>query len=83
MEKEYTVAELEELNMLPDDGRVPHVPFGFLNHRWQEFKAQLQPGDKILGFETSPASWRRLAGQKGYRLVRSEKVITELITVMN
>jgi len=69
--------------MYPDDGRIPHVPFGFNHRRWLEFKAQILPGDKIVAFESSPESWEHLAGSAGYILVRDGKVVAQIITLMN
>jgi hypothetical protein len=38
MEKEYTIEEIEATHTYPNDGRVPHVPFGFGNAEWLSFK---------------------------------------------
>ncbi len=83
MSKEFTVEELEKLHMYPDDGRVPHVPFGFNHQAWLRFKSQIKPGDKIFAFESSQESWEHLAGRAGYELVRDEEVIASIITRMN
>ena len=83
MSKEFTVAEVEVIHMYPDDGRVPHVPFGFNHQFWLDFKAQMLPDDKIQDFESSPESWAHLAGRAGYILVRDGKVVTQIITAMN
>ena len=81
--KEFTVAEVEALEMCPDDGRVPHVPFGFMNDRWEEFKAQVQEGDKIVAFSSDAESWVQMCGREGYHLVRDKGIVTEIITLMN
>jgi hypothetical protein len=83
MEKEYTIEEIESANTYPDDGRVPHVPFGFGNAAWLSFKNKIRPGDKILDFCSSEHSWQNLAGRAGYILVREGKVIDTLVTIMN
>ena len=36
-----TVEEVEIERTYPDDGRVPHVPFGFGNAKWVELKSQM------------------------------------------
>lgn len=83
MKKEYTISELEAMHMYPDDGRVPHVPFGFGNDRWQKFKSQVRDGDKIFALESSPESWKHLAGRAGYVLVRDGNIVAKIITRMN
>jgi hypothetical protein len=80
---EYTIAEIEAANTYPDDGRVPHVPFGFQNAKWLAFKAKMQPGDKIVDFATAPDSWQHLAGRAGYVLVRHGKPVDTFVTMMN
>jgi hypothetical protein len=83
MEKEYTIEEIEATHTYPNDGRVPHVPFGFGNAEWLSFKSKIRPGDKILDFSSSAHSWQNLAGRAGYILVRGGKVIDTLVTIMN
>jgi hypothetical protein len=78
--KEYTIPELEALHLPVDDGRVPHVPFGFMNGRWEEFKLQWRDGDKIFEFSSPTEAWKHLEGREGYVLVRREKVIATIIT---
>ncbi len=81
--QELTIAEIEAANFPDDDGRVPHVPFGFANDKWLAFKAKMQPGDKIVDFATSPESWENLAGRAGYALVREGKPVETFVTMMN
>jgi hypothetical protein len=83
VEKEYIIEEIESAHMYPDDGRVPHVPFGFAHAKWIEFKRGIQPGDKIYDFASSPESWRNLAGRAGYVLVRDGKPVDTFVTLMN
>jgi hypothetical protein len=83
MPREYTVEEIEAAHLYPDDGRVPHVPFGFGNVEWCAFKSKIQPGDRILDFSSSPDSWKHLAGRAGYVLVRNGKTVAEFVTIMN
>lgn len=82
-DKEYTIEEIEEAHYYPDDGRVPHVPFGFNNDQWVNFKRKLQPGDKIYDFCSSAHSWQNLAGRMGYVLVRNGEVVDFFVTLMN
>jgi hypothetical protein len=78
-----TIEEVENENMHPDDGRVPHVPFGFVSQKWIEFKSQMQAGDKIYYYSSSPESWKNLAGREGYALFRGEQLIDEFLVMMN
>jgi hypothetical protein len=78
-----TIEEIEAANLSPNDGRVPHVPFGFESARWEQFKAQMQPGDLIYAFESAPETWSALAGRAGYVLVREGKPIAQIVTLMN
>jgi hypothetical protein len=78
-----SVEEIEKRNIYPDDGRVPHVPFGFKNADWVEFKHQVQQGDDVYFFSTSRESWQNLAGRAGYVLVRGGEVVATFETMMN
>ena len=78
-----TVGTIEAANTYPDDGRVPHVPFGFANDEWQRFKAAMLPGDRIYAFSSAPDSWKALAGRAGYVLVRNGKPVAQMVTLMN
>jgi hypothetical protein len=82
VEKE-AVEKVEADNLYPDDGRVPHVPFGFSHDKWLQFRRQMQPGDELYYYETSAESWRNLAGRSGYILVRDGEVIDNFGTMMN
>lgn len=81
--EELTIEQIEVANLYEDDGRVPHVPFGFGNPDWLGFKAQVQPGNKLHLFESSPKSWRNLAGRAGYLLLRGNEVVDTFVTIMN
>ncbi len=78
-----TVDAVEAANLYPYDGRVPHVPFGFGNDKWQRFKAAMQPGDRLYAFSSAPESWAALAGRAGYVLVREGKPVAQFVTLMN
>jgi hypothetical protein len=53
-------------------GRVPHVPFGLANAAWNEFKAEVRPGDTIHEFTEGHSS--------GHVLMREGCVVRLLIT---
>jgi hypothetical protein len=78
-----TLEEIEAANLYQDDGRVPHVPFGFGNDKWLAFKCQLQPGDQLHAFESSAESWKHLAGRAGFLIVRGDEIIAQFDTLMN
>ena len=81
--EEQTLEKIETVNLYPDDGRVPHVPFGLRNADWLRFKSKTQPGDTLYFYSTSPESWEHLAGRAGYVLVRGGEVVDTFNTMMN
>jgi hypothetical protein len=46
-------------------------------------KAEMCPGDELWTFRSPPDSWQLLAGRAGIALVRDEKPIRTIITLMN
>jgi hypothetical protein len=66
-----------------DDGRVPHVPFGFINDSWLKFREIAQPGDILEKFKSGRSSWICLAGREGYRLIRDGVEIAAIYTKMS
>jgi hypothetical protein len=78
-----TIEEIEAGNLYDDDGRVPHVPFGFNNGAWIAFKLQAQPGDKFHPFASSPESWSKLRGRAGYVLMRGDEMVDIFVTILN
>ncbi len=79
-----TVAEVEAAHMVgvPALGSDP-VPFGFCNHQWRAILAQMQPGDELREFCSSPESWQHLAGRAGIALVRAGREVASIVTVLN
>ncbi len=49
----------------------------------QEFRTAFQPGDLVVEYFTSRGSWDALFGRAGYRIMRSERVVSDLITRLN
>ena len=79
-----TVAEAEAKNMVQHEQLGPDpVPFGFDNGRWQNLLDQMQEGDELFEFCSSPHSWRNLAGHAGIDLVRNGEEIGSILTLMN
>jgi hypothetical protein len=82
--KRLTVDEAEAAHAVTDDRLGPDpIPFGFLNDRWQELLAQMQPGDELWQFNSPKENWQGLAGRAGISLVRDGKVIDSLVTCMS
>ncbi|QAY95210.1 hypothetical protein CWB41_05250 [Methylovirgula ligni] len=50
---------------------------------WQKLKGRMRPGDTILRFESSAASWEDLSGRAGIALVRDGEAIDAIVTLMN
>lgn len=79
-----TVAEAEAKNMVQHEQLGPDpIPFGFENARWQNLLDQMQEGDELWEYCSSPDSWRHLAGRAGIDLVRNGKDIDSIVTLMN
>jgi hypothetical protein len=83
--KEKTTIEKAEQNHLVTDRRLgpKPVPFGFINARWEKFKAGIKIGDELWEFESPGKSWEKLAGRAGFCIVRAGRIIDAIITRMN
>jgi hypothetical protein len=83
--KKYdSVAEVEIEHMVTDSrlGDTP-VPFGFNNNQWRKLLSKMQDGDELWSYSTSAESWKHLAGRSGIRLIRGDKVVDDIMTIMN
>ena len=47
------------------------------------FKSKMKLGDCMMYFDTTPESWKKLRGRKGYVIVRSGKVIDAFVIQVN
>jgi hypothetical protein len=88
LDKKISIAEAEKMFPGVNDERVrsmPEIakPFGFLNARWEDLKAQMQPGDELWTFHSPSQTWQDLAGSGGVVVVRDGVPIQALVTVMN
>lgn len=70
-----TITEIESLHMYHG------VPFGYINHDWEDFKSHYKEGDEIWLWRTSPRTWEMLVGREGYVIVRNGKVTKHSILV--
>ncbi len=69
--KRLTVQEVEEVEVVKDPlSCVPNVPFGFLNHAWQNFLTHLSPMDAIWTFTSREISGFQMEKRHGYAIVR-------------
>jgi hypothetical protein len=62
---------------------LPKVPFAFGNAEWVAFKSRIRPGDKIVAYSTDSRSWKHLAGESGYALIRRGCFVEKFVTLMN
>jgi hypothetical protein len=88
LQKPISVAEAEAAYPGIRDDRVKRFPdaakpFGFKNAEWEDLKSEMQPGDELWTFSSSPASWQALAGRSGIALVRNGVPIKTLVGAMN
>jgi len=75
VEAEYMVSN-------PRLGDKP-IPFGFNNREWLELLTKMQDGDELWSYSTSADSWNNLAGRAGVRLIRGDRVVADIMTIMN
>jgi hypothetical protein len=88
LKKQISIAEAEADYPGITDDRVKRFPdaakpFGFMNAEWEALKAEMQPGDELWTFSSSPESWQALAGRSGIALVRNGTPIKTLVGAMN
>lgn len=82
--RKLTVEQVEAENMPPKEGSaIPPVPFGAGNRRWNEFLAQMQEGDELWEFISSPASWKGRSGRAGLTLLRDGEEVAGIYTLMS
>ena len=75
--------KVERKHLHEDDGRVPHVPFGFNNANWVKFKAQRTDSTELRSFSSSTEDWEKGMGSEGYVLIANEKIVACIVTIMN
>lgn len=51
--------------------------------RMRAFYSKFQPGDRLVEFCTSPATWMGMAGRAGYLILRGNKIAAHYTTRMN
>lgn len=50
---------------------------------WEEFKSKVQDGDELWEFCSDRESWEALAGHAGYRIIRGDKTVGQILTRLN
>lgn len=74
-----TIAEAEErsLKEMMRYSDVPHVPFGFINDKWLEFKTRVKESDDLYYFNTRSHEGSIAGGHAGdgYAIVRDGLVV--------
>jgi hypothetical protein len=84
LKQKTTIEKAEQAHQVSDKRLGPKpVPFGFINARWEEFKAGIRPGDELWEFSSPDRSWKDLAGRAGFCIVRQGRIIDAIITRMN
>jgi hypothetical protein len=84
LQKRLTVAEAEAAHMVRNDWLGPDpVPFGFVNGKWRALLADMQDGDELWAFSSSPESWAYLGGRAGIALIRHGEVVGSFVTARN
>ncbi len=77
--KKMTVEEVEKLYLVSDVSLGPDpVPFGFINHRWQELLAKMQDGDELWSYSDYHGG---RSGSEGIALCRGPEVVAAIVTV--
>lgn len=80
-----SIAEVEKESTvkIEIEGKMRAIPFGYINDKWEEFKALYSSGDCIYHFKTGPKSWAALYGREGYILVREGKIIHYILSALS
>ncbi|WP_374581594.1 hypothetical protein [Pseudoduganella sp.] len=70
--RRVTIEEVEQCEMVGDPlGGAPRLPFGHLNHVWEQFKAVIEPGMELYTFSASYPGWGGISmcTKSGYVIV--------------
>ena len=84
LKNKISVDEAEQKHVVKDDrlGTEP-IPFGFQYKEWLAFKKKIQDGDEIWKFSSPPETWEHLRGRAGICIVRDNKIVAHIVTLMN
>lgn len=67
--EQESLAEMIAYNVKTGTKRIPELPFGFMNDRWEHFKTLIQEGDELF---YADHQWGPLHGWGGWLLVRKD-----------
>jgi hypothetical protein len=76
-------AEAKHIVELEIDSKTVSVPFGYQHREWKLFKSLIKPEDEIWEYDSPGDHWSSLCGRAGIALVRGEKIISDIVTMMN
>ena len=71
---------LEEMRQYSD---ALQVPFGYSNDKWIKLRSQYIDGDEFYYYKSDSLSWQYFRGEAGYVLIRNNKVVSMIVTVIN
>ena len=77
LDRQISVEQAEAQHM------VEGTPFGARNGDWKRLKASLEVGDNILTYCSPFESFKAHAGRCGIAVVRNDRVVMQLVTMMN
>jgi hypothetical protein len=84
LQRQTTVGKAEREHLVTDESLGPEaVPFGHQHENWLRFKSQMKEGDELWEFSSPPPTWERLAGRRGFCILRGGRIVASLITMMN
>jgi len=83
--KELTLQECEHQHAIEIeiDDSLSVVPFGYQNDKWNHLKSLMLANDEIWNFDSPQGHWDSLCGRSGVALVRNNKIIYTIISLMN
>ncbi|MCD2518094.1 hypothetical protein LQ564_17430 [Massilia sp. G4R7] len=82
--KEVEDAEMEKtMAFLKIRDDLPRLPFAFENAKWVAFKSRMREGDKLVQYSSDQQSWKDLAGEAGYAILRSGCIVGTMTTMIN
>jgi hypothetical protein len=77
LDQEVSVEQAEAQHM------VAGIPFGASSEDWKRLKSRLEVGDSLWTYCSPFESFKAHAGRCGIAVVRSGKVVLQLVTLMN
>ena len=60
-----------------------NVPFGYNNIQWRNVVKMMEDGDRLYEFRSPDETWKCFDGKEGVALVRSGKIIADIVILLN